>query len=580
MGLQYMIIMKKLSILVSLCLLAFAAAAQNPLDAYRLSQSDLRGTARFMSMGGAFGALGADLSTLSQNPGGIGVYRSSEVGFSIGLDCQNISTDYMGFKQSESQTKFYLDNIGIVGTLKLRNKTLMNLNIGFTYNKRASFSGRFSGGIPQLKTSLSNYIAGIANNYELTESDVKSTGSYDPYNPGVGDRYVPWAPIIAYDSYLINPEEHNGRTTWQGQFGNGTSGFGNYAMQESGSIDEYNIALGGNISNKVFWGMNFQIVDVNYTVSSLWQENLKNAYVYNPNFGKTGIQDARWGMNNLYNVNGNGFTYELGVIVKPIQELRLGLAFHTPTYYNLTENYYPDRVAYTYNFKHNPELGRDNTDGNDYAVTNDNVSTYNNTKLETPWRVIASVAGVIANKCIISFDYEWAGFKNMKFKEANDYYYDDYWDYGYDDYFMNTRADDYAYQSATAAANECISTIYRNSSTFRIGAEYRVLPNFSVRAGYSYSTSPVTKEARLNLDNIPSTGTFTGYRLDNQTQYVTAGIGYHYKGFYVDAAYVYKYMSSGYTPFAADPADVANTAMNAQVSFNTSKVVLSAGFKF
>ena len=47
--------------------------AQSAIDAYNLSQSDLRGTSRFMSMAGAFGALGGDLSTLTQNPAGIGV---------------------------------------------------------------------------------------------------------------------------------------------------------------------------------------------------------------------------------------------------------------------------------------------------------------------------------------------------------------------------------------------------------------------------------------------------------------------------------------------------------------------------
>ena len=50
-----------------------AIMAQTAIDAYSISQNDLRGSARFMSMGGAFTALGGDISTLNQNPGGIGV---------------------------------------------------------------------------------------------------------------------------------------------------------------------------------------------------------------------------------------------------------------------------------------------------------------------------------------------------------------------------------------------------------------------------------------------------------------------------------------------------------------------------
>ena len=51
--------------------------AQGEMDAYRFSQTELNGTARSMSMGGAFGALGGDMSVMSHNPAGLGVYRSS-----------------------------------------------------------------------------------------------------------------------------------------------------------------------------------------------------------------------------------------------------------------------------------------------------------------------------------------------------------------------------------------------------------------------------------------------------------------------------------------------------------------------
>ncbi|MDD6227893.1 MAG: outer membrane protein transport protein [Bacteroidales bacterium] len=578
--------MNKISVLLLAGAVSGTMMAQDPTDAYRLSTTELNGTARFMSMGGAFGALGGDLSTLSQNPGGIGVYRSNEVGFTISLDMQHNTSTYANTSYSLNHTTFSFNNVGVVGTLRLRNKVMPNLNLGFTYNKAASFNRRYRGSVPQLKTSLSNYIAGIANNYNLTEPDVKTTDTYDPYTPGVNDRYVPWAPVLGYDSFLITPEEqHDGTTHWYGQFGDGTTGTGFFDVQESGSIDEYNIALGGNIANKVFWGMNFGIVDVDYTVSSIWQESLQKAYVYNPNYGRIGQQNADWIMDQLYNLTGSGFNYQLGVIVKPIQELRLGLAFHTPTYYNLTENYAPDQVDYTYNFKHNPALSeKDNYDGNDYAETNGGVSTYDKVRLQTPWRVIASVAGVIGSKCIVSFDYEWQGYKKMKFKEPNYYnYYNDYYDdyYGYDYYYGNLQSEApyVAQPTPIQMANDAVRTIYRNSSTIRIGAEYRVLPQLSVRAGFNYNWSPVTSEAKSNLANIPSSGTFS-YTLDNQTMYVTAGVGYRIKSFYVDAAYVYKHTSSTYTPFAADPYDMAATAMNAKLGLNNHKVVLSAGFKF
>ena len=548
---------------MALAALPVAVYAQSPVDAYQISQNDLKGTARFMSMGGAFGALGGDLSTLSQNPAGIGVYRSNELGVSVDLDVQSATTNYMGLEYNKKNTKFYLNNIGGVAAIRLNNKFLPNFNIGFTYNKGASFNRAYRGGIGSLKTSLSNYIAGIANSYELTEADVKSTNSYDPYNPGPQDRYVPWSAILGYDSYLISPEGPEGQPNWQGQFGNGTQGSGFYNVRESGSLDEYNIAIGGNIANVLYWGMNFDIVSVDYNISSLWGESMRNAYVYNPEVGRVQQMDANWGMTNLYNMNGTGFNYQLGLIVKPIQQLRLGIAFHTPTYFNLTENFYAERVDYDYPFK----------DGNYYAETNDGDPTYNKVNLQTPWKVIVSAAGVIGSKAIISMDYEWNSTRDMKYTEANDYSWgwNDWDDWGY-----------YSYNAPTPEqeANNQIKVMYRNTNTIRVGAEYRVLPSLSLRAGYSWTSSPVTREAKDQLTNVPTAGTLANFRLDNNTQYITCGLGYRYGGWYIDAAYVWKHMSSTFQPFAADPSNVAATLMDPKVTFCNSQIVLSTGFRF
>ncbi len=88
--------MKKITLFaIAVCAggLVTTVSAQSAIDAYSLSQGDLRGTARFMSMAGAFGALGGDLSTLNQNPAGIGVYRSSEIGVTVDFDMQSMKTD-------------------------------------------------------------------------------------------------------------------------------------------------------------------------------------------------------------------------------------------------------------------------------------------------------------------------------------------------------------------------------------------------------------------------------------------------------------------------------------------------------
>ena len=94
-------------------LTAMTLSAQSAFDIYQLSQGDLRGTARFMSMGGAFTALGGDLTTLSQNPAGIGVYRYSEIGATLDINLQGVTSDFLSNKEKQNQTKVACNNFGL-----------------------------------------------------------------------------------------------------------------------------------------------------------------------------------------------------------------------------------------------------------------------------------------------------------------------------------------------------------------------------------------------------------------------------------------------------------------------------------
>lgn len=563
-----------------------SAFGQSAIDAYRISQPDLKGTARFMSMAGAFGALGGDLSSLSQNPAGIGVYRSGDVGITFNLDCQNSSSEAQGLKYNMSQTKFLINNVGAVVTMRLPSTLIPNLNFGFTYNKAVSFNRQYGGNIPKLANSMTNYVAGIANSKNLTENDLVTTSSYDPYNPTDGGYVAPWMAILGYDSYMITPTGTGEDTRWYGQWDNGTSGSGNFYVKEQGSMDEYNIALGGNISNVLYWGMNFDIVNFNYTLNSTWGESLSDAFV--PDINNEIVRaSSNWALNNYYNVHGSGFQYQIGLIAKPIQELRLGFAVHTPTWYNLTES-----------FNGNVNYNIDNQRGS--TSTNGGYLAYNDMCFRTPWKFIASAAGVIGSKFILSFDYEWTPYNQMKFSQAGNYgggwngnwgdNWGDDWDYPGSWYGAPAKApaettrasyvdpnDPYYY------TNSDIKAYYQATNTFRIGAEYRVTPAFSVRAGYCHVSSPVKNSVRDNSQIIDTSGTLPNYRFDNETNYVTCGVGYRYQKFYVDLAYVYKNMSSEYHAYTPDPNPDINQYIpspQSKLSLSNSQIVLSAGFRF
>lgn len=566
--------MKKYILLSFLGISTLSLYAQNAIDAFNISQSDLKGTARYMGMAGAFGALGGDLSSLSQNPAGIGVYRSSDIGFTLDLDAQHSTTQADGLKFDMNQTKFYLNNIGAVLTMRLPSKTFPNFNFGFTFNKGASFNRVYGGNINTLRNSMSNYIAGVANSHELTEGDVAYDGDFDPYN--AFDSYqAPWLTILGYNSFLINPNVNptTGVTDWYGLWsdsmtGNGTNGQGTFLMQERGSTSDFNIVFGGNISDVLYWGMNFDIVNLNYSISSIWGENLNNAIVPDNN-NILGRGKADWNLNSIYSLSGTGFNYQLGFILKPVQQFRLGFAFHTPTWYSLNEEF-NGLINYNVGSKSGTEL------------TNDGIPGYNTYNFRTPWRIIASAAGVLGNNFIVSFDYEWANYGAMRFSERNYYDYG-YWDYPWDWYsadipmaatsFVNPN-DPYAFENAD------ISTYYKSSNTIRLGVEFKPISSLSIRAGYSFVSSPVRKEAKNNEEIIYTSPLNPSYRFDNNTNYVTFGLGYRYSHFYVDLAYVYKHLDAEYHAFTPDPEQGALPSPQSKVSLNNNQVVLSMGYRF
>lgn len=575
--------MKKIYFYAASMAIPFMADAQSAIDGFRFSQSDLKGTARYMGMGGAFGALGGDLSSISTNPAGIGVYRRNELGITMDIDIQNATSEAQGLSNSQNQTKVLLNNIGGVASWNLASSVMPNLNIGFTYNRAASFNARYVGSIATLSNSLTNYIAGISNNEGVTVPDVEaafdSDGyvSFDPYNPNDGGFAAPWLSILGYNSYFISPTGDDDQPDWIGQWGTNTSGSGAFDVLTSGGVNEYNIAIGGNIANKVFWGLDFGIVDLSYSMTALWGENLQNAVL--PSADRFVSGTSMWKLTNSYNANGTGYNVKIGVIYRPIQELRLGLSFASPTWYSINESY----IAST-DFRYGvniPDL-QDN-----YAVTNGGQWGLNSYNFRTPWKLTASAAGVIGRNLIVSADVEWQRFDKMRFYNGGNYDFGygggggfDDWDWDYPYYAPAQKASPLINSDPWYATNADIEDYYKSTTSVRIGAEYRVTPRFSVRAGYSHVSSPVRQEAKDGSMLIYTSGTMPNYRMDNSTNYITCGVGYNFNNFYIDAAYVNKHLSSEYHAYTPDPANPQIPSPTSKLSFSNNQIILSAGVRF
>jgi hypothetical protein len=545
--------------------------AQSPIDALNLSQTEMRGSARFMSMAGAFTALGADLSAINQNPAGIAMYRGSDIGLSIGVDINSNNTQWESGSESESNTVANLNNAGYVGTTLFGNDNENSFSWGFTYNRLYRYDRMHTGGLSNMQTSLTNYIAsetnGVDPQYLWSNNGGIELSPYDNYSADAPD----WMSVLFYNSGMINPETyqengdvyetdqyrglwHFGGTDYLGNKINPSSGSANFTVREKGHADEYNITLGGSIMNLVYIGMGVGITDMDYSQEYYYSEKIDNslipAYPAGYSNGTTNAAD----LYAYHKVSGTGANFKIGAIIKPINELRIGLAVHTPTYYMLDSSSYGETY---FNFSSANDdsyrfSGSESTPRDSYSF-----------KFNTPWKVMAGIAGVIGGRAIVSLDYQYDAYGDMKLKD----------DTGYE----------------LTRVNDNIKRYFQGTNTIRIGAEYRVTPAFSVRAGYSNVSSSAGKEYK-DANNFSTTGSLkvstagfnTSYTVNNATDYITCGLGYKASGFYVDLAYVYKHQTStfnAFTPFV-DYDGNWSAAPTAKLTDNKSQIVATFGYRF
>lgn len=517
--------------------------AQSAVDALQLTQSDFKGTARFMSMGGAFTALGGDLSSLSVNPGGIGVYRSSEIAATLDIDFQKTKGVAGNITATNSQTKAYCNNFGYVGTVKL-NGPLQTFSWGVTYNRQASFDRVVGGRAYPVGTSLTNYIAAFTNG--IVSSDMNFSTGYNPYL----DSNIDWLSILGYSGYLIN-NVNGSDTQYRGLYQNGTESDAEIKIQEKGYIDNYEFTFGGNINNVVMWGVGIGINDLRYIRNTYYSESMANALIYSNSRAGVTNGSAEYYLYNNKLTTGTGWNISAGVIVRPIQELRIGASIISPTWYTLTESYVGSIDSY---------MTPDNAPSQAFDTSDYTDEAYFNWKLRSPWRFNVGIAAVLGSNAIISFDYERKAYKDMTISTA---YYDNW---GYVNGYENNEY-----------LKDDITNYTQNANNIRIGAEYRITPKLSARLGYNLQTSNISSDYRDGHAEVLTSGTDPSFSLDKTTNYITAGLGYKMGNFYADLTYVHKTAKSTLMPYTSyDNIE----APHFDVTENNNSAVLSIGFKF
>ncbi|MDB9954680.1 transporter [Flavobacteriaceae bacterium] len=448
---------------------------QNITDALRYSTGETEGTARFKSMSGAFGALGGDMSAVSINPAGSAIFNLSHG--SLTLSSLKVSNDvaYGSNTQGLKDNSFDMNQIGAAFVFNNRNteSTWNKFVVSLFYEQLQNYDNQFlAEGTTQ--NSIGSYFTEYANGLRLDEITALPGETISQAYSGIGSEYGSsyQQAYLGYESFILEPADDtdNENTAYTSNIAAGDF-YQKYNYASTGYNGKFSVNLGFQYDKNIYFGINLNSHLVNYERSTFFYED-------NTNTGSI-INEVHF--NNTLLTTGEGFSLQLGSIVKVNDFIRLGLTYDSPTWMRLRE----ETTQYLYTFEDATSLAAEV----DPAVIN----VFPEYNLRTPAKITGSAAFIIGDTGLISIDYSRKDYSAIKFRSNSGV--------------------DFSEQNAV------FSNSLKAANTIRIGGELRH-KKFSYRGGYKMEQSPYKDTAAY--------GNLNGFSL---------GMGYDFGGSRLDLAY-------------------------------------------
>lgn len=526
---------RKILMLVAL-VAAASATAQETYENARIATEDLNGTARYVGMGGALDALGADLSTIGTNPAGIGLFRHSQAKISFGFVSQQDARDF----DNANKTNMSFDQVGFVYSMRNGRKSFVNF--AFNYHKSTNFNQILS---------AANVLSGASQNKLSYLKGAGGLFSVGPNDKGdlVGDNNMFNSVDYLYYNAFLTTHDEDGVPSYG--YNDATAYAFNRAS--SGYIGEYDFNISGNIDDRLYLGLTVGIHDVNYNGYSEYSENLVSSE--GTPVGSVAIGDERI-------ISGTGFNIKFGMIFRPIENspFRIGISTSTPTWYDLSTR------SHTV-LANNTDLGEYDSGTSDEAY---------DFKLYTPWKFGLSLGTTFGNYLAVGASYDYANYGKLDTRINDgggyDWYYGDYYESSSSDKAMNSHTD----------------RTLKGVSTLKVGLEFKPDAALAIRFGYNY-VSPMYNKNGYKDYTVDSPGTYytssTDYTNWKATSRITCGLGYSVKKFSFDVAYQYSVQNGDFHPFtdfgsAAMPDGERNLASSTDVSNKRHQVLFTMGYAF
>lgn len=523
--------MKKYLAIIVLIVCTTSILAQEPADALRFSWNVPGATARIKAVGGAMGSLGGDITATFVNPAGLAFYRTGDIVFSPKYGFGNTKATYMNRQEKTDNKKFTWGTSGVVfGGSNNSKNDIRSGAISIAYNRTADFNS-------------SVLYRGANNQSSFSQTfleEIRNNNDRDAHRIAIGTGNYRFGAALALQTGWIDTAAggSTGNQTFRTLAPISTGLLQQNTFNSSGGIDEFALGAAVNIKDKLFIGGSIGAAYLHYKSNREYLE-----------------ADATTDQNNKFNYaifseeissRGWGAHAKLGLLYKPVEYWRLGLAIHTPTLYTLTNEYYSAVTTDTEGF-----LGTQTSTSDDADFIADYGEYEFRYRQTTPYRIIGSVSYVLREiqdvtkqKGFLTADIEYVNYKASSFSAYENEEEGIYADQGTKDYLRSL--------------NRGIDRAYKGAFNFRAGGELKFTV-WMVRLGAAYYGNPYKN---INGEN--------GNRLN-----LSGGLGYRNKGVFVDLTYVHAINKDvnfpyrlQYTPYAG--ANLKNTAGN---------IFLTLGFK-
>lgn len=509
-----------------------------------LSQRESVGTARSMGMGGAFTSLGADMASFGYNPAGFGMYQRNEISATLGVGIAQ-AKNYNAYNATDnSAVRVAINNMGASFKVYEGSGKLTAINFAFGYNKTADFNYDMSYQSPMTVSSLADAFADMANANGLTlNSQNKITDNRGYYDYDM-DPYF-WGAVMGYKGGLIN----KGANGWYpDEIANGAQMTQRTTLQSRGSAGEFSFAFGFNIDNIFYFGASLDIQSIARKQSINYSEQISYEQGAQPDATAYPYQLTDFRYVQSVNVEGSGIGAKFGVVVRPVEALRIGFAVHTPTYYSMAYRYSASLTSAAVSAGDNP-YGWEVINGNVYAEEFTPVlidgGDYRWT-FTTPTRLLAGISCSIGPYAVLSADYEYSFNRALR------------WSY-------------------TPANTGYTNAVFRNNlmgtHTVRAGIEAKPLPWLSLRAGGGFRTKSIENGYDFVAFSEP---------VADKLWYASAGLGFRLgKVTSIDLAYQYRNTRyTDYYSFYTKLGDTPNASPLYGLDIINHNVALTFAFRF